>query len=213
MRMLVVEDDPTIRMLLVRVLRSLPHLPEVVAVGTLAAGSAACARLRPDLAFIDLNLPDGSGLTLLKEIQATQPAMRRLVLSVMSDEGHVLSAIRTGASGYVLKDDLPEDLGRFIDRVMAGEVFLSPAIASHIIRDVQANPKPKGAVPGAALTQREAQVLMLIAKGYKNGQVAEHLGISTHTVASFVKTIYGKLEVKSRGEAVFKATSGNMIEL
>jgi DNA-binding NarL/FixJ family response regulator len=211
MRLLVVEDDPTIRMLLVRMLRGLPRQPEVLAVGTLAAGTAACQRTRPDLAFIDLGLPDGSGLTLLEDIQATQPGMRRLVLSVLNDAGKVLAAIRTGASGYVLKDDLPDDLGRFIERVMAGEVFLSPAIAGHIIRDVQARTSSQGMVSAGTLTPRETQVLQLIAKGYRNGQVAEQLGISPHTVASFVKTIYSKLEVNSRSGAVFKATSGKLI--
>jgi DNA-binding NarL/FixJ family response regulator len=211
MRLLVVEDDPTIRMLLARMLRDLPHRPEVLAVGTLAAGLAACARARPDLAFVDLGLPDGSGLTLLEDIQATQPGMRRLVLSVLNDAGKVLAAIRTGASGYVLKDDLPDDLGRFIERVMAGEVFLSPAIAGHIIRDVQAKPSAQGMVPVETLTPRETQVLQLIAKGYRNGQVAEQLGLSPHTIASFVKSIYRKLEVNSRGGAVFKATRGQLI--
>jgi len=135
-----------------------------------------------------------------------------LVVSVLADEASVVAAIRAGASGYLLKDDMPEDLSRFLRSVVAGEAFLSPAIASYVIRLLQPAPLPLPG-PEEALSQREQAVLSLIAKGSSYAEVAARLNISVNTVGTYIKAIYRKLAVNSRSEAVFEAVSRKLISL
>ncbi len=211
-RVLLVEDDPVVCAFLARRVEESPAVTLLAAVGTLAAAREACARLRPDAVLTDLGLPDGTGLTLIAELRASQPAVRSLVISVLADEASVVAAIRAGASGYLLKDDMPEDLSRFLRSVVAGEAFLSPAIASYVIRLLQPAPIPLPG-PEEALSPREQAVLSLIAKGSSYAEVAARLNISVNTVGTYIKAIYRKLAVNSRSEAVFQAVSRKLISL
>lgn len=211
-RIVLVEDKAAIRDLLQAKLTGRAGLAVVAAVGTLAEARAAIARFQPDVLITDLGLPDGTGLALIGDTRQALPATKIAVISVLADEASVVPAIRAGASGYVLKDDLPEDFAQFIFDLVAGRAVLSAGIAHQIVRSLQ-SAAPAGACTApakGAFTPRETQVLAYIAKGLSNADIGTRLGISRHTVGDYVKVIYRKLEVTSRGEAVFQAANLNL---
>ncbi len=202
-RAILVEDERAVRAQLSRLLQA-PPFDLLAAVGTLAEAREACARLQPQVLITDLRLPDGHGLTLIRETRANLPATRIMVISVLADEESVVAAIRAGADGYLLKDERPELFVSAIEQLMQGYSNLSPAIAQYIVRQMQAGEPAEAAASAAALTPRELAVLGYIAKGLGNVDIATRLDISVHTVGAHVKNIYRKLEVKTRGEAVFQ---------
>lgn len=214
---LLVEDDRPVRELLARMLRRSTRIELLDAVGTLTQARQACAELRPDVLVTDLKLPDGHGLTLIRETRAILPDTQIMVISVLADEPSVVAAIRAGAGGYLLKDDLPEDFEAFIHNLSAGHATLSPAIASYIIRTLQPGTGVTALsdtpLSDGVLTARELNVLAQIAKGLSYSDIGVRLNISSHTVGSYIKSIYRKLEVNSRGEAVFQAISRNLLVL
>jgi DNA-binding NarL/FixJ family response regulator len=206
------EDEPAVLRRLARVVENMAGFRLLGAVESLAAAREACARLRPDLVITDLKLPDGHGLTLIREVRDSLPATKIMVISVLSDASSVVAAIRAGASGYVLKDDFPDELEIAIRDLITGRASLSPAIALHLIREVQSDEKLAPLPPGQeALTPRELEVLTYIAKGLTNSDIGVRLGISAHTVGDHVKRIYQKFNVSSRGGAVFEGVSRQLL--
>ncbi|HET8818113.1 MAG TPA: response regulator transcription factor [Xanthomonadaceae bacterium] len=225
LRIVLVEDDGPTRRRLQEALASDPAF-DVVACECLADARDAIARVVPDALVTDLELPDGHGTTLAAEVHAAHPSVAILVISVLCDEQSVVAAIASGASGYVLKDALPEDLTRTVRQVLAGEAPLSPAVARYLLRRIQphdAKPAPATAKEGdmvamaeanrIGLTRREVDIMWGIAKGLTYNEIAENLGLSKKTVPNYIKSIYRKLEVNSRGEAVFEALSRNLITM
>lgn len=226
LRIVLVEDDGPTRRRLQEALASDPAF-DVVACECLADARDAIARVVPDALVTDLELPDGHGTVLAAEVHAAHPSVAILVISVLCDEQSVVAAIAAGASGYVLKDALPEDLTRTVHQVLAGEAPLSPAVARYLLRRIQ----PRDAEPAArtaakeadrvaaaeanriGLTRREVDIMWGIAKGLTYNEIAENLGLSKKTVPNYIKSIYRKLEVNSRGEAVFEALSRNLITM
>jgi DNA-binding NarL/FixJ family response regulator len=204
-----VEDVPVVRRHLESLLHRSTSIDVLRSVETLAAARRACAELKPDVLLTDLRLPDGHGLTLIREVRATLPQTHIMVISVLADAASVVAAIRAGAGGYMLKDDLPQDVDRLVRNLVAGRATLAPAIARHIVRSLQADTAPGR--PSEALTTREREVLGLIAKGLSNADIGLRLRISAHTVGDHVRGIYRKLEVNSRSEAVFRAVSHNIL--
>lgn len=162
---------------------------------TLAAGPA------PDIALIDLGLPDGSGITLIEQIQRRSPATLCIVASIYDDDGHIFPALRAGARGYLLKDQPVAGIVQALTGIAAGQPPLSPAIARRMLAFFQ----PAPSAPGPDLTERETEVLRLISKGLTQAETARLLGISQHTVAGYVKELYRKLNVSSRAEAALIA--------
>ena len=226
-RIVLVEDDGPTRRRLRNALASDPTF-DVVAADCLAAARTAIAEQVPDALVTDLELPDGHGSTLAAEVSAAHPSVAILVISVLSDEHSVVSAIASGARGYVLKDALPADLTKTVRQVLAGDSPLSPSVARYLLRRIQpheATPKPKPASGREAdklaaaeadrigLTQREVDILWGIAKGLSYNEIAENLGLSQKTVPNYIKSVYRKLKVNSRGEAVFEAISHNLIRM
>ena len=161
----------------------------------LAAGPA------PDIALIDLGLPDGSGITLIEQIQRSSPATLCIVASIYDDDGHIFPALRAGARGYLLKDQPVAGIVQALTGIAAGQPPLSPAIARRMLAFFQ----PAPSAPGPDLTERETEVLRLISKGLTQAETARLLGISQHTVAGYVKELYRKLNVSSRAEAALIA--------
>lgn len=161
----------------------------------LAAGPA------PDIALIDLGLPDGSGITLIEQIQRRSPATLCIVASIYDDDGHIFPALRAGAQGYLLKDQPVAGIVQALTGIAAGQPPLSPAIARRMLAFFQ----PAPSAPGPDLTERETEVLRLISKGLTQAETARLLGISQHTVAGYVKELYRKLNVSSRAEAALIA--------
>lgn len=210
-RILLVEDDDPTRRRLHDALAADAEF-EVTAVANLNDARAAIARQPPHVLLTDLELPDGHGTSLTAEVHASHPTVEILVISVLCDERSVVAAIASGASGYIVKDALPEDIGDTVRQVLRGESPLSAAIARYLLRRLQS---PADDVPAdrLGLTPREIDILWGIAKGMTYNEIADGLGISRKTVPNYIKSIYRKLEVNSRGEAVFEAISRQLIRL
>jgi len=194
-----------------------PGFELVAAVGTCREARAALAGARGvDVVLVDLGLPDGDGVALIRDIRLRARPPEVMAISVFGDEDHVVAALEAGATGYLLKDAAPVDVGRAIVDLLDGGSPISPAIARHLLQRFHpaADPvaaQPPGGMP--ALTAREHEVLEVLAKGFTFEEASEILGISFHTVAGHVKHIYSKLAVSSRSEAVYEATQLGLLKL
>ncbi len=167
---------------------------------------AAQALLRDsfDLALIDLGLPDGSGLDVLRALRAQQSGALCVVTTVMGDDASIVAALSTGADGYLLKEQPAEVLVRQLTQLSLGVPALSPAVARRIMEHFRLTGPV--AEPDAGLTQRETEVLGMIGRGMRNSEVATALGLAETTVAGYIKAIYRKLGISSRAEASWHAT-------
>ncbi|MGF1468540.1 MAG: LuxR C-terminal-related transcriptional regulator [Sandaracinaceae bacterium] len=216
--LLLVEDDVAMRDRLGAAAESVPGLRLVGAVGTVAEGRARLEEAAPDVLVTDLGLPDGSGTELIE--RAAGAGVLSMVVTVFGDEQNVLRAISAGASSYLLKDGTPEDFAGAIEQLLAGGSPISPSIARHLLRrfrDAEAprapTPSPEVAAEPALLTEREREVLALIAKGFTYAEIADLLGLSAHTVTTHVRKIYRRLAVRSRGEAVYEALQRGLLDV
>ncbi|MBS0333629.1 MAG: response regulator transcription factor [Proteobacteria bacterium] len=169
-----------------------------------------------DFFILDLGLPDGSGIELIEEIRARggrQP--RILVLSVLGDQDTVLAAVLAGADGYLMKDMDSLDIGQQAHDALTGGAPLSPSIAAYVLRHLrrqEGRARPDEDL-GAVLSPREIELLQLLARGYSNKAAAAEFGISPHTIGDHVKSIYRKLRVTNRGEAMVQAIRNGLLHL
>ena len=194
-----------------RMVRAEPGLCWFGGAGSLQQARLLLAKGRPDVAVIDLGLPDGDGSELIAELAHGKPAVATLVATVFGDEAHVIRAIEAGARGYLLKDSPAAEFTRAITLVYQGGAPLSPHIAKHLL----ARLAPPAALVSQAqpeqLTGREADILSRIAQGFTVTETAEHLHISVHTAATHIKNIYSKLAVSNRVQAVNQARLRGLI--
>lgn len=205
---LLVEDDDATRARLARAVTEDAGLALVAAASSCADARAELARALPDVLLVDLGLPDGSGIDLIRECKGAASRCEAMVITVFGDEPHVVAAIEAGASGYVLKDGTNAYIAESIHALVNGGSPISPAIARHLLRRFRAPAPPQPPAAGEdvpELTEREHEVLALLVKGFTFHEIGELLGISAHTVTTHVKHIYGKLAVRSRAEAVYEA--------
>jgi NarL family two-component system response regulator LiaR len=172
---------------------------------------AAVARLAPDVALVDLVMPNVDGIEAIKRIRASQAPTRVIVLTSFADEATMLPAVRAGAVGYLLKDVEPRDLVAAIRTVHDGETLLHPAVVRELVREVAGD----GREPPAEnpLTQREREVLALIARGRANKAIAFELGVAEKTVKTHVSNILGKLGVSDRTQAALYAVREGLVDL
>lgn len=206
---LVVEDLPESQRWLALALRaSFPSIAVAPAHSLREARDWLAQHPAPDLALIDLGLPDGSGTDLIAELQRRAPATVCIVATIYDDDQHLFPALRAGAQGYVLKEQRWQQLAELLKGIVEGRPPLSPAIARKLLGYFR--PAPPSTLD--ALTQREAEVLALIAKGVTQAEAAKVLGISTHTVCGYVKEIYRKLNVSSRAEAALTAQRLGLVD-
>jgi DNA-binding NarL/FixJ family response regulator len=208
----IVEDDQLTRDSLRARVEAHPRLRVGAAVGTAADGLAALAVARPDVLLVDLGLPDGSGIDVIRGALRRYPGLAIMVITVFGNEQRVVGAIQAGASGYLLKDDATHEIGMAIELLLGGGSPISPAIARHLIRHFQAPAEKAGSPPESApearetLSARELEVLHLASKGFSYAEIAQLLGLSPNTIASYTKHIYVKLAVGSRSEAIYEAS-------
>ena len=179
------------------------------------ASRACLAQGAPKVLLTDLQLPDGHGVDLIRETRQRFPDTEIMVISILGDEESVISAITVGATGYLLKDAFPTDIAATVRDLVAGHSPISASIARFIVRRTQNTPEPPPgpALNTARLTPREIDILWGIAKGFSYAEIASHLGLSRQTVPGHIKNIYRKLEVHTRGEAVFEAVQQGLIKL
>jgi DNA-binding NarL/FixJ family response regulator len=200
-----VEDEPTTRLAVAARLAAVEGYRVLWQAERLDQGMAELHRQPPQLLIVDLGLPDGSGLDLIAAARRLDPAIGILVLTVFGDEQKLIRAIEQGARGYLLKDEPAIGLVDAIEQLRAGGAPMSPAIARHLVSRLLRREVPPPLAEQGVLTAREVEVLELAAKGYNHAEVARLLGLSAHTVASYTRRIYEKLEVRSRAEALFEA--------
>jgi DNA-binding NarL/FixJ family response regulator len=206
MRILLVDDHPVVRAGLRALLA--PH-PDFEVVGDAADGDEAVrmvGRLAPDLVLMDLKIGDGiDGVEATRRIVASGAAARVIVLTTYDSDADILRAVEAGAAGYLLKDSDPEELFQAIRTAAAGETALSPPIASRLVRRFQA--------PDRALSQREIEILELLAGGASNREISRMLYISEATVKTHLAHVYDKLGVDSRTAAVRVAVDRRLIRM
>lgn len=207
---LVVEDLAASAQWLARVLsEAFPGIQAVTA-ESLHEARVAAQKTAPDIALIDLDLPDGSGVDLIREFSRAYPACHCIVATIYADDRHLFPALRAGAQGYLLKDQPIDRVVAALQAIGGGEPPLSPAIAQRLLR-VFSDEQAQGTVEEARLTARERETLVLIAKGFRLPDVAQQLGVTRHTAAGFIKAIYRKLNISSRAEAALEAARMGLV--
>ena len=212
--MILVEDDPLTREAWVKKINQDPGLVVAEACANLEEGRAAVASTDAKVALIDLGLPDGDGTELIRLAVARVPPIEVMVMTVFGDERHVIRAIEAGATGYLLKDADASSIAQSIHDLLAGGSPISTSIARHLLRRFRTEDPGKTAPTSAAhLTPRESEVLEVVARGFSNAEIGSLLNLSFHTVNSHIKSIYRKLAVRSRSEAVFEAVQQGLIHL
>lgn len=206
---LVVEDQPRIREWLKSVLAETFPDMAVATVDDLRSArawvraNARCEIAPLTLALVDLGLPDGSGIDLIRELTTNHPTVMPVVTTVYDDDAHLFDALAAGAQGFLLKDEESDALARSLRGIEKGEPPLSPAVAHRILGYFRQVTAPKTAA--AALTGRETEVLTSLGRGLTVAETARRLGLTDNTVAGYVKTIYQKLNISSRAQAALEA--------
>ncbi len=210
LRVLIADDHPLFR----KGMRALVEsLPEMEVAGEATSGDEAialAATLEPDIIVMDLQMPGGSGIVATRTILNASPHIRILIVTLFDDIESVFTALRAGARGYVLKDAGEGAMARAIQAVGRGEAIFSPAVATRLM-DYFAAPHP--AVPKElfpALTEREREVLGLIAQGHTNADIARNLSLSIKTVHNYVSNIFSKLQVADRAQAIVRAREAGL---
>jgi DNA-binding NarL/FixJ family response regulator len=192
-------------------------LPDIEVAGDAANGEAAVAQaaaLQPDVVLMDINMPGVNGLEATRRILGQQPAIGVLMVTMLEDDGSVFAAMRAGARGYVLKGAHPDEMLQAIRAVAGGQAIFGPGIAARMMSFFQGLPtapaagKASDAFP--ELTEREREVLALMAQGAHNKDIADRLVISGKTVSNHITNIFGKLQVADRAQAVLRARQAGL---
>lgn len=201
----IVEDDDHLRAYLCDVIAASPDLEVAFAEGSVAGAMRQTGASPVDLCLVDLQLPDGNGADLVRHLKSVSD-VKCLVLTVLGDRTSVIAALDSGADGYLLKDTQPQSLVSNIICALDGYAPISPQ-AAHFLLDLyqQNERKSRQGMDEATLTAKEQEVLKLFSRGLSYREAADVLGISEHTIRDHVKSIYRKLRVHSRSEAVFEA--------
>ncbi|MFT4242117.1 MAG: response regulator transcription factor [Acidovorax sp.] len=227
---LIVEDDPQTRDFFAASVQGCAQLALAGCLGTVAEARDWLDARAPqglDVLLVDLGLPDGSGLDAIAHARYTHPGCEPLVISMFGDEESVLASIEAGALGYIHKDATPENIADTVLQMKAGASPISPMIARQVLHkylDLRSN-RPQTHMDRAqaainteakdaldvALSPREKDVLDLIARGFSYAETARLHGVSIHTVQAHIKSLYAKLAVHSKSEAVFEATRRGLL--
>jgi DNA-binding NarL/FixJ family response regulator len=205
---LLLEDLPEIRAWMHQLVRQVfPHA-RIAEAARVKEAVELTASFQFDLALIDLGLPDGSGVEVVATLREKQPDTQSVVVTIHDDDEHLFPALQAGAFGYILKEQPRDQIAEQLQRMSQGEPPLSPSIARRVISYFGAHSQPREQptnLPRVALTDRENEVLLRVAKGFTLPEIGVQLGLSRHTIADYVKQIYRKLNVSSRAEAALEA--------
>jgi DNA-binding NarL/FixJ family response regulator len=216
---LVVEDDEPTQQRLVRLLSGLVSKAEDISLANgVADAKAVVSSLRPHLALVDIGLPDGNGLDLIAWVEHHHPDTITVAISAWGHEEVVLTALRSGAVGYLMKEREDAELRAALQSIRRGGALIDPLVARRILAFVslQHAPAPPSSVEeaskgGMLLSERESEILHFVARGFSNREIAELTGLSRFTIEGYTKSIYRKLAVSSRTAAVFEAKAMGLL--
>jgi two-component system response regulator DevR len=200
LRLLVVDDHEVVRQGLVALLDRREGFQVVAEAGSVAEAVEQAHRFEPDIVIMDVRLPDGSGIEACRDIRAERPATRVIMLTSYPDEEAVLSAIVAGASGYLLKQIRARDLVSAIETVGRGESLLDPAVTERVLERVRRIATGGQNEELAQLTPQEQKILMLVAEGKTNKEIAAEVFLSDKTVKNYVSSILAKLNLERRAQ-------------
>ncbi|HEX7155967.1 MAG TPA: response regulator transcription factor [Burkholderiaceae bacterium] len=217
---IIVEDEPEFRRRFAQIIDNEPTMRLVGVAANKREAQVLIDREDFDVMLIDLGLPDGTGIDLIRNVSQRKPDVDIMVVTVFGDEQHVVSSIEAGATGYILKDSTPADVISCIRLLRAGGSPVSPVVARSVLRAIrsrmggtgQSAPARAASAENNPLSARETEILQLLAKGMSFNEIGEILGISPHTVTAHIKKIYRKLAVHSRGEAVYEASQMGLLK-
>jgi two-component system response regulator DevR len=201
LRLLIVDDHEVVRQGLVALLDRRDGFQVVAEAGNVAESIEMAERFRPDLVIMDVRLPDGSGIEACREIRAEHPEIRVVMLTSYPDEEAVLSAIIAGASGYLLKQVRARDLVAALEAVGRGESLLDPAVTEKVLERVRRIATSPYSDELAQLTSQEQKILLLVAEGKTNKEIAAEVFLSDKTVKNYVSSILSKLNLQRRAQA------------
>jgi two-component system, NarL family, response regulator LiaR len=208
-RVLIAEDHAVVRAGLKALIATEPGLEVVGDVGDGLEAVIRAQALRPDVILMDLSMPRLDGISAIQQIKHENPQARILVLTSFIEDDKVFAAIKAGALGYLLKESSPDDLLRGIRAVHRGESWLHPAIAAKLIRDLHA---PSGIALEEPLTERELEIIKLVAQGLANKVIADRLEIAERTVRTHVSNILEKLHLANRTQATLYALKKGIVD-
>jgi DNA-binding NarL/FixJ family response regulator len=215
-RILIADDHPVFRFGLRALLSAMPDTEVVGDATTGEAAIALAAEARPDVVLMDITMPGIGGIEAVRQICAAQPEVRVLMVTMLEDDS-VFAALRAGARGYVVKGTEPAEVLHAIRAVAEGEAIFSPSIAKRMLHFFAAQPAAQRETAQvnrdpalAALTEREREVLELIASGLTNSAIAERLVISPKTVRNYITEIFSKLQVADRAQAIIRARDAGL---
>ncbi len=212
--MLVVDDQQLFRRGLTMLLAVEPGLEVVGEAGDGVEGTALAETAAPDVVLLDVRMPKKSGIEACLAIKQSVPSAKIIMLTVSDEEADLYEAVKSGASGYLLKDSSIEEVAQAIRVVADGQSLISPSMAIKLIDEFKQMSRPeRDNGPALRLTERELDVLRLVAQGHSNKEIAARLFISENTVKNHVRNMLEKLQLHSRMEAVMYAVRENLLEL
>jgi len=206
---LILEDQPVVRHMLASVVHQVYPGAKIVDVQLCEEAIAAIECETFDLALIDLGLPDGNGIDIIRLLRQSFAEAEIIVATIFDDDAHLFDAMEAGATGYLLKEHSREELVAGLEDLRAGRPPISPSVVRRLVAHFHERRAPSA----SNLTPREQEVLQLIAKGLNRTDVADLLELSKHTVSDYIKIIYRKLDVSSRAEATLEAERLGLIRI
>ncbi|HXJ47894.1 MAG TPA: response regulator transcription factor [Candidatus Acidoferrum sp.] len=210
-RVLIADDQTLFRSGLAKLLNEDPRVEVVGQAFDGADAAKQAAKLKPDVVLMDLKMPNVDGIEATRQIVEADPNVKVLILTTFETDNHVIQALKVGASGYVLKDSSAEAITSSIVAVMSGEKVMASAVANRVLEMLTGTTTPKEFYDG--LTNREIEILKLLANGMANKQIAYRLKISEKTVRNHVSNTYEKLGIYDRSQAVLYAVKKGLVEV
>ncbi|MFF4755464.1 response regulator transcription factor [Streptomyces sp. NPDC002514] len=202
-RVVVADDQTVVREGIVMLLGLLPGIEVVGAVGDGEEAVRAVAELAPDVVLMDLRMPRCDGVEATRRIRAKHPGTQVVVLTTFADDESLFPALRAGARGYLTKDADGDEIVRAVESVLSGDAGLSPSVQRRLLERLsEPEPQPARVAAPDGLTSRETEVLVLIAEGLSNQEIARRLQVSTATVKTHINNLFAKTGVKDRAQAV-----------
>ncbi|MBP2324038.1 DNA-binding NarL/FixJ family response regulator [Kibdelosporangium banguiense] len=211
-RVVVADDQVLLRESFQAVIDAQPDLCVVGAAGTGQEAVDLAAREQPDVVLMDVRMPEMDGIEATRLVCAAQPSVRVLILTMFDLDAYVYSALRAGASGFLLKDAPSADLLAAVRTVAAGEGLLAPTVTRRLIDEFARRPEPRRAAHELdKLTERELEVLTLVARGLTNAEIAEQLHVSHGTVKTHVSHLLAKIEARDRAQLIIVAYETGLV--